>query len=206
MYETILRGLRVTLPFYCFTTDVLMTPGVAPSQLLPNGWAAMQAFKVIFRALTLIPSALLFLSHYTTRAGQSAGWVSLAPLPKGSLFNAYAASYKGFKNQFVMIQAIGEASFTLDSKPLPLYWRLPSKFKGFFKGQLTLEDKANLQLLEELPRGMSCKELVAITFEYQPTQNLKSNTMDATTVVVKKEVATKEAAAEEGQARTSSIP
>ncbi|RDY14234.1 hypothetical protein CR513_00730, partial [Mucuna pruriens] len=43
------------------------------------------------------------------------------------------------------------ASFALDSKPFPLYWRLPSKFKGLSKGQLTLKDRANLQLLEELP-------------------------------------------------------
>ncbi|RDX77601.1 hypothetical protein CR513_42253, partial [Mucuna pruriens] len=44
MYETVLRDLRVTLPFYPFDADVLRILGVAPSQLHCNGWVVIQAF------------------------------------------------------------------------------------------------------------------------------------------------------------------
>ncbi|RDX64810.1 hypothetical protein CR513_56593, partial [Mucuna pruriens] len=40
-----------------------------------------------------------------------AGWVSLSPIPKASLFNAYLTSYKGFKNRFVKIKIFGGTSF-----------------------------------------------------------------------------------------------
>ncbi|RDY09670.1 hypothetical protein CR513_05936, partial [Mucuna pruriens] len=116
---------------------------------------------------------MFFLSYYTTRVGQNAGWVSLAPLPKGSLFTTYEASYKGFKNLFVKVRALGRASFTLDDKPLPLYWRLPSKFKGLSKGKLSSKDQAVLHLLDELPRGMSCWDLVEASFSHQPIQHLR---------------------------------
>ncbi|RDY00070.1 hypothetical protein CR513_16791, partial [Mucuna pruriens] len=138
MYKTTFKDPGVSLPFDYFAR----TLRVAPSQLHPNGWATMEAF----RALALIPSASLLLNHYTIRVGWSTSWVSLAPLSKGSSFNTYTTSYKGFKNRFV---------------------------KGFSKEQLTLKDQASLHLLEELPRGMSCKELVAISFSSQLIQNLK---------------------------------
>ncbi|RDX83003.1 hypothetical protein CR513_36134, partial [Mucuna pruriens] len=46
MYKTAFKDLGVSLPFDCFAADVLRTLGVAPSQLQPNNWAAMQAFRV----------------------------------------------------------------------------------------------------------------------------------------------------------------
>ncbi|RDX75692.1 hypothetical protein CR513_44394, partial [Mucuna pruriens] len=144
MYENAFKNLGMVLPFDYFIAYVLRTLEVAPSQLHPNGWAAMQASKVICRALALIPSVPIFLNHYTTQVGQNISWVSLSPLLKESLFNAYTASYKVLKNLFVKIRALGRASFALDSKPLPLYWRLPYKFKGLSKGKLSLEDRANL--------------------------------------------------------------
>ncbi|RDY14334.1 hypothetical protein CR513_00612, partial [Mucuna pruriens] len=54
----------------------------------------------------MAPSAPVFLSHYTIRVGKKVGWVSLAPLPNTSLFTAYTASYKGFKDHFLKIQAL----------------------------------------------------------------------------------------------------
>ncbi|RDX93979.1 hypothetical protein CR513_23684, partial [Mucuna pruriens] len=46
--------------------NVLRMLGIAPSQLHPTGWAAIQAFKVVCLALGILPSTLVFLSHYTT--------------------------------------------------------------------------------------------------------------------------------------------
>ncbi|RDX80382.1 hypothetical protein CR513_39073, partial [Mucuna pruriens] len=122
--------------------------------------------------------ALVFLSHYIIWVGKKVCWVSLAPLPKMSLFNAYMASYKGFKSQFVKVKAVGRTRFCADSRPLPLYWRLPLKSQGFLKSQHSLEGKVDLQLLEELPRGMNCKELVALALESKPLYYLESFDME----------------------------
>ncbi|RDX72617.1 hypothetical protein CR513_47871, partial [Mucuna pruriens] len=43
MYEMMLLDLGVTLPFDFFEADVLRMLGIAPSQLHPNGWVAIQA-------------------------------------------------------------------------------------------------------------------------------------------------------------------
>ncbi|RDX97829.1 hypothetical protein CR513_19353, partial [Mucuna pruriens] len=111
MYETAFKDLGVVLPFDCFAIDVFWMLEVAPSQLHPNGWATMQASRVV--------------------------------------------------------------PFALDDRPLPFYWRLPSKFKGLSKGKLSSKDQASLRLLDELPRGMSCWELVAASFSHQPIQPIK---------------------------------
>ncbi|RDX90541.1 hypothetical protein CR513_27578, partial [Mucuna pruriens] len=144
MYETILVDLEVTLPFEFFEADVLRMLGIAPSQLHPNGWAVLQAFKVVCMALVVIPSALVFLSHYTIRVSKKVGWVSLAPLPNTSLFSTYMAPYKGFKGRFVKIKAVEGNSFCVDPRPLPLYWREPLKFKGLLRSHLSLEARVDL--------------------------------------------------------------
>ncbi|RDX90749.1 hypothetical protein CR513_27360, partial [Mucuna pruriens] len=134
MYETVLSDLGVTLPFDYFEADVLRILGIAPSQLHPNGWAAIQAFKVVCLTLGLLPTALVFLSHYTTRVGQSMGWVSLTPLPNTGLFTSYTASYKGFKSRFVKIQASEASHFCVDPRPLPLLGLVPKMLICCFFG------------------------------------------------------------------------
>ncbi|RDY10309.1 hypothetical protein CR513_05176, partial [Mucuna pruriens] len=161
MYETILLDLGVTLPFDFFEANVLRMLEIAPSQLHPNGWAAIQAFKVVCLVLGILPSTPVFLNHYTTRVGQLVSWMSLAPLPNSGLFTSYTASYKGFKSRFVKIKAAEVGCFCLDPRPLPLYWREPPKFKGLVRSQLSLEAKVDLQLLDSLPRGMNCKDIVS---------------------------------------------
>ncbi|RDY02059.1 hypothetical protein CR513_14528, partial [Mucuna pruriens] len=122
----------------------------------------------------MTPSTSVFLSHYTVRVGKKVGWVPLAPLPNTSLFTAYTTSYKGFKGRFLKIKALSGAFFCSDSKSLPLYWRLPLKDQVAPKSQLPMEEKAALQLLDELPRGMNCKELVALVGEGDLKDYLRS--------------------------------
>ncbi|RDX81519.1 hypothetical protein CR513_37792, partial [Mucuna pruriens] len=174
MYETVLADLGVILPFDFFEADVLRMSGIAPSQLHPNGWAAIQAFRVVCLALGLLPAASVFLSHYTARVGPSVGWVSLTPLPNSGLFTSYTASYKGFKSRFVKIKAAEAGHFCIDPRPLPLYWREPSKFKGLARSQLSLDAKVDLQLLDSLPRGMSCRDIVTWISSGDATLRLKS--------------------------------
>ncbi|RDX93515.1 hypothetical protein CR513_24193, partial [Mucuna pruriens] len=147
---------------------------IASSQLHPNGWAAIQAFKVVFLALGILPTAPVFLNHYTTRVDQSVSWVSLTPLPNSGLFTSYTASYKGFKSRFVKIKAAEVGHFCLDPRPLPLYWQEPPKFKGLARSQLSLEAKVDLQILDNLPRGMSCRDIVSWMSSNNATLHLKS--------------------------------
>ncbi|RDX77556.1 hypothetical protein CR513_42297, partial [Mucuna pruriens] len=104
-------------------------------------------------------SAPVFLSHYTIRVGKKVGWVSLAPLPNTSLFTAYTASYNGFKDRFLKIKALGEG--------------LPLKALGTHKSQLSPEEKVTLQLLDELPRGMNCREIVSLVIGRKPVSHLR---------------------------------
>ncbi|RDX86015.1 hypothetical protein CR513_32691, partial [Mucuna pruriens] len=174
MYETVLADLGVVLPFEFFEADVLRMLGIAPSQLHPNGWAAIQAFKVVCLTLGVLPTTSIFLSHYTTRVGQSVGWVSLTPLPNTGLFTSYTASYKGFKSRFIKIKAAEVGHFCVDPRPLPLYWREPSKYKGLVRSQLPLEARVNLQILDSLPRGINYKDIVSWISSNNATLRLKS--------------------------------
>ncbi|RDY07403.1 hypothetical protein CR513_08499, partial [Mucuna pruriens] len=71
------------------------------------------------------------------------------------------ASYKSFKSRFVKIQATKAGHFCIDPRPLPLYWQEPPKFKGLVRGQLSLEAKVDWKILDSLPRGMNCKDIVS---------------------------------------------
>ncbi|RDY12603.1 hypothetical protein CR513_02566, partial [Mucuna pruriens] len=120
------------------------------------------------------PFASVFLNHYTIRVGKKVGWISLAPLPNTSLFTTYTTSYKGFKNHFLKITALDGASFCSDYQPLPLYWKLPVRDQVIPKSRLPMEEKATLQFLDELPRGMNCRELVALVGEDDPQKYMRS--------------------------------
>ncbi|RDY11893.1 hypothetical protein CR513_03379, partial [Mucuna pruriens] len=109
---------------------------------------------------------------YTLGLGKKVGWVSLTPLTKRSLFTPFAASYKGFKKCFVHITSVSGASFACDSKPLPLYWKYPSQFKGIKQTSLSPTNQVHLGWLEEFPKGMNCKQLVAMIFEPRPVNCL----------------------------------
>ncbi|RDX91806.1 hypothetical protein CR513_26163, partial [Mucuna pruriens] len=168
MYETVLTDLGVTLPFDSFASGILRILGLAPTQLHPNGWAAIQAFRVACKALSIIPSAPLFLCFYSSRLTKEVGWVSLTPIastPKGGLFAPYTDSYKGFKNRFLKIVSVGGAPFSTDIESFPLYWKFPVRFAGFTASDLTPSERADLRYLEGLPRNMDCKNIVPLVFK-----------------------------------------
>ncbi|RDX86338.1 hypothetical protein CR513_32337, partial [Mucuna pruriens] len=124
MYESVLSDLGVCLPFDSFTADILRTLVIAPSQLYPNG------------------------------VGKKGGWVSLAPLPNTSLFNAYTMSYKGFKGRFVKIKAVDvlkKKSIDIDAL-IRRSQQIP-KAKATFvpKGLIGAEKKSDSPQLEKEP-------------------------------------------------------
>ncbi|RDX69519.1 hypothetical protein CR513_51357, partial [Mucuna pruriens] len=61
-----LQRLGISLPFDFFFIDVLRTLGIAPSQLHPNSLAILQAFKIVCRALSVVPTTPFLFNFYTT--------------------------------------------------------------------------------------------------------------------------------------------
>jgi len=66
VYNTFFAYLHITLPFDNFTMGVLRTLNIAPTQLHPNSWAALHAFRVLFRLFQLEPTPEAFLYYYNT--------------------------------------------------------------------------------------------------------------------------------------------
>jgi len=63
IYSCQFSNLHVVLPFDDFTMGVLRTLNVAPSQLHPNTWASLQAFRLMCDLLCLRPTPCTFM-HY----------------------------------------------------------------------------------------------------------------------------------------------
>jgi len=67
IYPCMFTDMNVRLPFDEFTMGVLHTLNVAPTQLHPNSWASLQAFRLLTKMFCLRPSPHVFLSYYSVR-------------------------------------------------------------------------------------------------------------------------------------------
>jgi len=67
MYMCHFSQLHVRLPLDDFIIGVLCALNVAPTQLHPNSWAYLQAFRILCQSLYLEPSPYAFLYFYDTR-------------------------------------------------------------------------------------------------------------------------------------------
>ncbi|RDY03353.1 hypothetical protein CR513_13075, partial [Mucuna pruriens] len=153
MYETVLSDLGFTLPFDFFEADVLRMLGIAPSQLHPNSWAAIQAFKVVCLALGILPSALSL--HQTSRLVDTLGVTSV----------------------FYFLHRLLQGSRRLRLDAFVLTLGLCHCIGGSPQVQGASEEstaKVDLQLLDSLPRGMNCKDRVSCASTNNATFRLKS--------------------------------
>jgi len=86
VYNTLFTNLRVTLSFDEFTSNVLKFLNLAPTQLHPNSWACLLAFRMVSHLFDLTPRAEVFLYYYNTYPANPISWVSLASRPGGCAF------------------------------------------------------------------------------------------------------------------------
>jgi len=172
MYSVLLTSLHVRLPFDEFTVGVLRILNVAPSQLQPNAWAALEAFKLVCRALGLKPSPPVFLHYYSTRPKELVGWLSLFGQPRIGLLAPYSSSFKSYKNTFfrVVVNPPGRPYFFDGDVPkFPFYWaRNPLHYDKWLQTMLSAEDCEILNLLDSLPRRLPTKRIVAILNSPRP--------------------------------------
>jgi len=122
MYSCLFSDLHVSLPFDSFTMDILQTLNVASTQLHPNTWASIQAFRLLCDVLRFHPSHSSFVSYYTSHPANHVLWHSLIGRSGYVLFNSFATSYKKFKERFVKVCIRPEATaYFFDRSRFPLY-------------------------------------------------------------------------------------
>ena len=113
MYMCHFSQLHVRLPLDGFAMGVLHQLNVVPTQLHPNSWAYLQAFRVLCQSLYLQPSPHAFLYCYDIRPRQPTTWLSLVSRPSISRLDAFTQSFKHFKDGFfkVVVKEGGKLHF-----------------------------------------------------------------------------------------------
>jgi len=164
VYACLFKDLHIRLPFDAFIAGVLTELNVAPTQLHPNSWAALQAFRILCKGLAITPTPALFLHHFSTRPTKRVGWLSLISNSWSSLFGLFSSSYKNFKGKFfkVMIKDEGRKYFfNGDKAKFPLYWTCrPTKFTSWPRSVMSPEEVSALNTLNRLPRKLPTRKLL----------------------------------------------
>ena len=165
MYTCFFSDLHVSLPYNKFTMGVLRALNVAPTQVHPNTWASLQAFRLLCDAMRIRPTPSSFLCYYGSHLGRLASWLSLAGRLGHDLFNPFAVSYKRFKERFVKVVIRPEATtFFFDragQSQFPFYWTSkPTNFKLWPRPTESEEEVEILSFFDALPRKLPCRSLI----------------------------------------------
>jgi len=163
-YSCLISDIHVPFPFDTFTMEVLHILNVVPSQLHPNSWASLQAFRMLCEVLSVKATTGSFLHFFGTRPGDRIGWVSLVDQAKNSFFAPYTTSYKNFKGGFFkfVVEEEGRPFFFDGETPrFPFYWtKDPARFNVWLRSLMIDDDLEVLSVLDQLPRKIPTWSLV----------------------------------------------
>jgi len=167
MYMCHFSQLHVRLPLDDFTMGVLRKLNVAPTQLHPNSWAYMQAFRFLCQSQYLQPSPLAFLYFYDTRPRKPTTWLSLVSRPSISRLDAFSQSFKYFKDGYfkVVVKEEGMSYFlNVDgSTKFPFSWTGSlSRNKDMGTDELSTADKEVVEVLMKFSDKLPTKGLVRV--------------------------------------------
>jgi len=159
--------LHVRLPLDDFTMGVLRALNVAPTQLHPNIWAYLQAFRILCQSLYLEPSLYAFLYFYDTRPRQPTSWLSLISRPSINRLDTFSQSFKHFKNGYFKVVVKGEGKpYFLNadgSTKFPFSWTgTPSRYKDMGMDELSAGDKEVVEILMKFFDKLPTKGLVRV--------------------------------------------
>ncbi|KOM28756.1 hypothetical protein LR48_Vigan583s000700 [Vigna angularis] len=165
MYVTFFTHLFIRVPFTKFQTAVLREVNVAPTQLHPNSWAAVQAFLAMCLAVGVTPTIPVFFYYFEVRPSRSGGWVSFTSVRGRTLFRPFSDSFKNFKQHYfkIIVDKAGLHEFSDgEGRPLfPFYWtRDPRQIRATSIGALTAPDLEAVRTINTLPRRISTRHLV----------------------------------------------
>ncbi|QCD83415.1 hypothetical protein DEO72_LG2g3759 [Vigna unguiculata] len=180
MYMCHFSQLHVRLPFDDFTMGVLRALNVAPTQLHPNSWAYLQAFRILCESLYLEPSPYAFLYFYDTRPRRPATWLSLISRPSISRLDAFSQSFKHFKDGYfkVVVKEGGEPYFlNVDgSTKFPFSWtNNPSRYKDMGVEELSAGDKEVVGMLLRFVDKLPTKGLVRVYNSVHPIIDIEEH-------------------------------
>jgi len=167
MYMCHFSQLHVWLPLDGFTMGVLRALNVTPTQLHPNSWAYLQAFRILCQSLYLEPSPYAFLYFYDTRPRRPTTWLSLISRPSISRLDAFSHSFKHFKDRYfkVVVKEEGKAHFLNaygGSKFLFSWTGSPSRYMDMGMDELSAGDEEVVEILAKFFDKLPTKGLVRV--------------------------------------------
>ncbi|KOM28052.1 hypothetical protein LR48_Vigan492s001600 [Vigna angularis] len=165
MYLNVFSQLFVRVPFTNFQMAILREANVAPAQLHPNSWAAVQTFLAMCLAMGVTPTIPVFFHYFEVRPPPNGGWVSFTSVRDRALFCPFSDSFKNFKHHYfrIIINAAGrQAFYDGEGNPLfPFYWtREPRRIRAFPAGMLHPDNLEAVRIINALPRWISARHLV----------------------------------------------
>ncbi|KOM38407.1 hypothetical protein LR48_Vigan03g178900 [Vigna angularis] len=165
MYVNFFSHLFIRVPFTKFQMAVLREANVAPAQLHPNSWAAVQAFLAMCLAVGVTPTIPVFFHYFEVRPPPRGGWVSFTSVRERVLFRPFSDSFKNFKHHYfkIIIDTARRHEFhDGEGRPLfPFYWtREPRKIKAFPVGVMSPSDLEAVRTINTLLRRISARELM----------------------------------------------
>ncbi|QCD96713.1 hypothetical protein DEO72_LG6g1421 [Vigna unguiculata] len=173
MYMCHFSQLHVRLPLDDFTMGVLRALNVAPTQLHPNSWAYLQAFRILCESLYLEPTPYAFLYFYDTRPRRPATWLSLISRPSISRLDAFSQSFKHSKDGYfkVVVKEGGKSHFLNadGSTKFPFSWtNNPSRYKDMGVEELSAGDKEVVGMLLKFVDKLPTTGLVRVYNSVHP--------------------------------------
>ncbi|KOM54932.1 hypothetical protein LR48_Vigan10g082400 [Vigna angularis] len=165
VYTYMFNQLFLQVSFTAFQAAVLHELNIAPSQLHPNGWAAIQAFVTICAAMGITPSVTIFLHYFNVRPLARRGWVSLCAVHSRTLLKPYSESFKNFKTRYFKVIIRDADRFKFHEEvglPLfPFYWtRDPRKINAWAVGRMTPKELEDVRIINTLPSRLSARNFV----------------------------------------------
>jgi len=173
MYMCHFSQLHIHLPFDEFTMGVLRLLNVAHTQLHPNSWAYLQAFRLLCMALYLEMSPRAFLYFFVTRSKSLITWLSLISRPGLNKLEAFTQSFKHFKDEFfkVVVKLAGRSHFytTDGNTKFPFFWiSNPWRYKVISREDLSVGEKDVVDTLMQFSDKMPTKGLVRVYNSVHP--------------------------------------
>ncbi|QCD87356.1 hypothetical protein DEO72_LG3g1890 [Vigna unguiculata] len=162
MYMCHFSQLDIRLPFDDFTMGVLRALNVAPTQLHPNSWAYLQAFRILCESLYLEPSPYAFLYFYDTRPRRPTTWLSLISRPSISSWTNNPCRYKDIGVEELSAgdkEVVGILLRFVDKLPTKGLVRVYNSVHPIIdiEGHIAQSGKKNLALFQSLRKEMAAK-------------------------------------------------
>ncbi|QCD95626.1 hypothetical protein DEO72_LG6g320 [Vigna unguiculata] len=180
MYMCHFSQLLVRLQLDDFTMGVLGALNVAPTQLHPNRWAYLQAFRILCQSLYLEPSPYAFLYFYDTRPRRPTTWLSLISRPSISRLDAFSQSFKHFKDKYfkVVVKEEGKPYFLNADGSIKFSFSWTgtlSRYKDMGTDELSTGDKEVVKILMKFVDKLPTKGLVRVYNSVHPIIDIEGH-------------------------------